>query len=200
MTNKDQRELVERAVKKEKREQRYEEHQAYVSMGISAWLEDVGFEYPPMYWQAWIDTKSCPDSEFRLGGGCHGGQSSETPNECTTCGSKLIVIETEHRLYTSKPPYNKRPAYCLLHDICLRYAKYIFGDEFEATGEYDEDGEPIEIYAYQLHTAALLNMLRDEPKAQAERYIIIHSILRGADDPQAIIQKYLSPNQEKDGE
>ena len=58
------------------------------------------------------------------------------------------------------------PAYDILNDICVRYAKDFFGDAIRQF-----DNFPIEMPAYMIANFSIINLLQQGEKDEAENYI-----------------------------
>jgi hypothetical protein len=82
------------------------------------------------------------------------------------------LIKKGTRLYAggglvNKPPKTIYPAYDILNDLCVRYAKEMFGEKI--VGEVDQ-------YAWQWRTNMILISLQQRNKQKTEDYIKKHCL------------------------
>jgi hypothetical protein len=134
----------------------------YTSQKLSRLLAEAGFK-----WESEITTRDCD-----LGGPFH----KHSP--CENC---------QH--YKDEKCINI-PRYDILNDLCVRYAKKVFGEgicfcagchqktDFENGCEDQECiTEDAEIEVFLFHSLNVLRLLQQGKKQEAEQYIIANSIL-----------------------
>ena len=77
--------------------------------------------------------------------------------------------------------YLKVPAYDILWDLCVRYAKEVFGEEYSYFDFYTEkhgtSHQRVEIPCIASRPFKILNLLQQGKKQEAEAYFKEHSIL-----------------------
>ena len=130
----------------------------YTSLKLSKWLQDNGFERESeMYWGNTI------------------GQKDQTCWRLYTKEQKEIP-DTAMEYY---------PAYDILNDLCVKYAKEIFGERMICGDCYNLDSEcsceyPENTgigYSNDIHSHNTLSLLQQNKKNEAEEYIMEVSIL-----------------------
>ena len=82
--------------------------------------------------------------------------------------SNLVYINSELRYKRQDNLYNPIPAYDILNDLCVKYAKEIFGGEEIEDDEVDLEFSPI--------TRQILFLLQQNKQEEAENYIWEHCL------------------------
>ena len=68
-------------------------------------------------------------------------------------------------------------AYDILNDLCCKYAKEIFGEEYKFADEFSSRGNPLKKPAHIICSDWILAYLKQNKKDEAEKYIMEVSIL-----------------------
>ena len=123
----------------------------YTSLSLSKWLQNKGFKgESEMYWQ-YTETL----------GVCFGTEKEKEKYRTTKLVLKKDISNMAHWTY---------PAYDILNDLCVKYAKELFGGEEIEDDEVDLEYSPI--------TREILSLLQQGKKEEAEEYIKANSILK----------------------
>ena len=146
----------------------------YTSLKLSKWLQEKGFEGEVK--MVYIDTRkswkecNCIKTDGKFEFVPFDGMDKTDP-ECELVENKAPFPFEGYNL--SKP----LPAYDILNDLCVTYAKEVFGEEITKSECYSLDGTWIFTDDIEAHTVSILRLLREDKKEEAEQYIMDNSIL-----------------------
>ena len=68
----------------------------------------------------------------------------------------------------------KIPAYDILNDLCVKYAKEMFGEEWIRHKDYPDMKN--QYRSYVIHTDLIFRLMRQNKKDEAEKYLWEHSL------------------------